>query len=86
MCRSHNDHSGSGYNRLCFPLKPGFGAGVHRDSGTAGGKIYGVEYETSRWSGSPWDQVRDSIVPCAVCEARLGSAFMVPGTECNVIG
>ena len=64
---------------MCMPLKPSFGADVHQDNNDNGALIYGVEYETSSWSGSPWDSVRDATVPCAVCEARLGSTFMLSG-------
>ena len=62
-----------------MPLKPGFGVGVHQDNSVDGSLIYGVEYETSAWSGSPWDSVQDSTVPCAVCEAQLGATFIIPG-------
>jgi hypothetical protein len=74
-----DDHSGSGYNTLCLPNKPGY-SWEHTDYTSSGSYLYGIEFETSGFGVADLYSVANSPVQCAVCEAARGETVMIPGT------
>lgn len=76
---SSDGHRGSGFTRLCLSHAAGF-AYEHYDTSQNGALIYGAEYETISSGVSSFRSVHNQPVPCSVCEARRGSAIMIPGS------
>ena len=73
-----DDHTGSGYNTLCLPNKPGQ-SWEHTDHIVSGSYLYGIEFETSGFGVADLYPVANSPVLCAVCEAARGETVMIPG-------